>query len=100
VTLDTGTRPLSSWPFEGSATVRALPRPDAVVPGGGGVLGAAAPWDFGHSRRLISTASVTAGRFLDGLSVTGPGLYRGHDHRESSAITAEPTTPSRAGAVR
>ncbi|MET7367689.1 patatin-like phospholipase family protein [Streptomyces sp. NPDC005566] len=35
-----------------------------------------APWDFGHSQRLISTASRTAGRFLDELHVSGPGLYR------------------------
>jgi NTE family protein len=38
-----------------------------------------APWDFRHSRRLISTASRTAGRFLDGLHVSGPGLYRDDD---------------------
>ena len=100
MTRDKRTRPLSSSPLEGSTTLRAFPRPVAVVPGGGGVLGAAAPWNFGHSRRLISTASVTAGRFLDWPSVTEPGLYRGHDHRESPAITAEPTTPSEAGAIR
>ncbi|MFC8222834.1 patatin-like phospholipase family protein [Streptomyces sp. NPDC057362] len=35
-----------------------------------------APWDFGHSQRLISTASQTAGHFIDALHVTGPGLYR------------------------
>ncbi|GAA0502128.1 hypothetical patatin-like protein [Paractinoplanes deccanensis] len=35
------------------------------------------PWDFGHARRLIRTASATAGRFLDELRVDGPGLYRG-----------------------
>ncbi|MEU2431454.1 patatin-like phospholipase family protein [Streptomyces sp. NPDC007861] len=34
------------------------------------------PWDFGHSQRLIGTASLTAGRFLDGLRIDGPGLYR------------------------
>ncbi|WP_191298934.1 patatin-like phospholipase family protein [Lentzea cavernae] len=34
------------------------------------------PWDFRHSARLIATASRTAGRFLDGLRVSGPGLYR------------------------
>ncbi|MFC5801157.1 patatin-like phospholipase family protein [Streptomyces formicae] len=37
------------------------------------------PWDFGHSQRLISTASLTAGRFLDGLRINGPGLYRVDD---------------------
>ncbi|WUD70844.1 patatin-like phospholipase family protein [Streptomyces sp. NBC_00510] len=35
-----------------------------------------APWDFGHSERLISTAHRTAADFLDGLSLSGPGLYR------------------------
>ncbi|MFE9624667.1 patatin-like phospholipase family protein [Streptomyces sp. NPDC006527] len=35
-----------------------------------------APWDFGHSQRLISTAALAAGRFLDGLRIGGPGLYR------------------------
>ncbi|GAA3775011.1 patatin-like phospholipase family protein [Streptomyces chiangmaiensis] len=42
------------------------------------------PWDFGHSQRLISTASRTAGRFLDGLHISGPGLYRG-DHPPPAA---------------
>ncbi|WP_327582541.1 patatin-like phospholipase family protein [Nonomuraea sp. NBC_00507] len=35
-----------------------------------------APWDFGHSQRLINTACLAAGRFLDGLRISGPGLYR------------------------
>ncbi|MGX9883369.1 patatin-like phospholipase family protein [Streptomyces sp. NPDC002276] len=35
-----------------------------------------APWDFGHSQRLIDTACFTAGLFLDGLRISGPGLYR------------------------
>ncbi|GIH22667.1 patatin [Acrocarpospora phusangensis] len=34
-----------------------------------------APWDFRHSRRLINTACLAAGRFLDGLRISGPGLY-------------------------
>ncbi|MEV0825168.1 patatin-like phospholipase family protein [Nonomuraea rubra] len=34
-----------------------------------------APWDFRHAERLIGTAARTAGRFLDGLRVNGPGLY-------------------------
>ncbi|GII56526.1 patatin [Planotetraspora thailandica] len=38
-----------------------------------------APWDFGHSQQLIDTASLAAGRFLDGLRISGPGLYRGDD---------------------
>ncbi|WP_416982606.1 patatin-like phospholipase family protein [Streptomyces sp. T028] len=48
--------------------------PTVVLPTGIGDW--PAPWDFGHSQRLINTASVTAGRFLDGLRVSGPGLYR------------------------
>lgn len=47
-----------------------------------------APWDFGHSQRLISTASRSAGRFLDELRVSGPGLYRVDD----SAMTGTATT--------
>ncbi|MFI0447507.1 patatin-like phospholipase family protein [Actinomadura sp. 6N118] len=35
-----------------------------------------APWDFGHSQRLIDTAYLAAGRFLDRLRISGPGLYR------------------------
>lgn len=35
-----------------------------------------APWDFGQSHRLIETACREAGRFLDGLRISGPGLYR------------------------
>ncbi|WP_427917322.1 patatin-like phospholipase family protein [Streptomyces sp. cg40] len=38
-----------------------------------------APWDFGHSQRLIDTACFTAGLFLDGLRISGPGLYRVDD---------------------
>ncbi|WP_336215884.1 patatin-like phospholipase family protein [Nonomuraea sp. LPB2021202275-12-8] len=34
-----------------------------------------APWDFGHSQRLINTAALAAGCFLDGLRISGPGLY-------------------------
>ena len=56
-----------------------------------------APWDFGQSRRLISTASVTAGRFLDGLRVSGPGLYRSDDHPVTSAGPGETVTSSVAG---
>lgn len=49
-----------------------------------------APWDFSHSQRLISTASVTAGRFLDRLTVSGPGLYRTDDSvgQAASAISS------------
>jgi NTE family protein len=44
-----------------------------------------APWDFGQSQRLISTASVTAGRFLDRLRISGAGLYRVDDRAERPA---------------
>jgi NTE family protein len=53
-----------------------------------------APWDFGHSQRLISTASRTAGRFLDGLRISGPGLYRTDDPPATSAGPGEPSTSS------
>jgi NTE family protein len=48
--------------------------PTVVLPTG--IEAWPAPWDFRHSQRLISTASRTAGRFLDGLRISGPGLYR------------------------
>ncbi|MFI7642859.1 patatin-like phospholipase family protein [Nonomuraea sp. NPDC049400] len=51
--------------------------PTVVVPTG--IETWPAPWDFGHSQRLIDTASLAAGRFLDGLRVSGPGLYRAGD---------------------
>ncbi|TDD03727.1 patatin-like phospholipase family protein [Nonomuraea deserti] len=66
--------------------------PTVVVPTG--VETWPAPWDFGHSRRLITTASGTAGRFLDGLRVSGPGLYRADDPPADPARTA---TASEAG---
>ncbi|MFD3312469.1 patatin-like phospholipase family protein [Streptomyces sp. NPDC058694] len=53
-----------------------------------------APWDFGHSERLISTASRTAGRFLDGLHVSGPGLYRADGPPATSDGPAEAPTSS------
>lgn len=48
--------------------------PTVVVPTG--IETWPAPWDFRQSQRLIDTASLAAGRFLDGLRVNGPGLYR------------------------
>jgi NTE family protein len=47
-----------------------------------------APWDFRHAERLISTAARTAGRFLDGLHVNGPGLYGPSCHPAGSAAEA------------
>ncbi|WP_260462831.1 patatin-like phospholipase family protein [Streptomyces sp. TRM72054] len=58
-----------------------------------------APWDFGHTRRLISTASRTAGRFLDGLRISGPGLYRVEDAPAVPAGPGEPSTSSASGAA-
>ena len=55
--------------------------PTVVLPTG--VEAWPAPWDFRHSQRLISTASVTAGRFLDRLDVGGPGLYRAGSQPEA-----------------
>lgn len=64
--------------------------PTVVLPTGTEVW--PAPWDFGHSQRLISTASRTAGRFIDGLRVSGPGLYR---VEEAPTTAAGPTgTPN------
>lgn len=56
------------------------------------------PWDFGHSQRLISTASRAAGRFLDGLRVSGPGLYRENGPTEPATPTpaAHTTVPTAA----
>ncbi|NAS22970.1 patatin-like phospholipase family protein [Herbidospora sp. NEAU-GS84] len=47
--------------------------PTVVLPTG--VDSWPAPWDFRHAQRLIDTARCAAGRFLDGLRVSGPGLY-------------------------
>ncbi|QFQ95058.1 patatin-like phospholipase family protein [Streptomyces phaeolivaceus] len=51
-----------------------------------------APWDFGHTQRLIGTASRTAGRFLDELHIRGPGLYRADDPAPTPAAPAGPGT--------
>lgn len=59
--------------------------PTVVLPTG--IEAWPAPWDFGQSQRLISTAHRTAGQFLDGLRISGPGLYR---TEEPSATSAEP----------
>ncbi|MFG3660889.1 patatin-like phospholipase family protein [Streptomyces sp. NPDC047706] len=45
------------------------------------------PWDFSHSKRLISTAALAAGDFLDSLRIDGPGLYQGGD------LVTAPTGP-------
>ncbi|MGP4008433.1 patatin-like phospholipase family protein [Streptomyces sp. 4N124] len=70
--------------------------PTVVLPTG--IESWPAPWDFGHSQRLISTASLTAGRFLDGLRIDGPGLYRADDPSVPSARPGEASTSSIQGA--
>ncbi|WP_230396344.1 patatin-like phospholipase family protein [Streptomyces blattellae] len=66
--------------------------PTVVLPTG--IEAWPAPWDFGHSQRMISTASRTAGRFLDGLRIDGPGLYRADDTAVPSAGPGEASTSS------
>ncbi|MFF0013218.1 patatin-like phospholipase family protein [Streptomyces sp. NPDC005374] len=51
--------------------------PTVVLPTG--IEAWPAPWDFGQTQRLISTTCLTAERFLDGLRINGPGLYRVDD---------------------
>ncbi|MFF3464659.1 patatin-like phospholipase family protein [Streptomyces sp. NPDC002619] len=70
--------------------------PTVVLPTG--IEAWPAPWDFGHSQRLISTASLTAGRFLDGLRISGPGLYRVNDPSATSASPGDASTSSIPGA--
>nr|WP_063818107.1 patatin-like phospholipase family protein [Herbidospora sakaeratensis] len=60
--------------------------PTVVLPTG--VDSWPAPWDFGHAQRLIDTACHTAGRFLDGLRVSGPGLY-GVDGPAAASVRTE-----------
>ncbi|MGI5290080.1 patatin-like phospholipase family protein [Nonomuraea polychroma] len=55
------------------------------------------PWDFSHSRRLINTASLAAGRFIDGLRISGPGLYRVDGPPETSADPGTSWTASVSG---
>lgn len=65
--------------------------PTAVVPAG--IEARPAPWGFGHSRRLVDTA----GRFLDRLRVSGPGLHRGEDRLSATSVvpgTARTVSPS------
>ncbi|MER6158172.1 patatin-like phospholipase family protein [Streptomyces sp. NPDC001868] len=66
--------------------------PTVVLPTG--IEAWPAPWDFGHTQRLISTASDTAGRFLDELHIRGPGLYRVDDPPATPAGPGEASTSS------
>ncbi|GAA4557200.1 patatin-like phospholipase family protein [Planotetraspora kaengkrachanensis] len=58
-----------------------------------------APWDFGHSQRLINTASLAAGRFLDELRISGPGLYRADGPSATSAGPGQVRTASVSGSL-
>ncbi|MGW1713476.1 patatin-like phospholipase family protein [Streptomyces sp. NPDC002156] len=66
--------------------------PTVVLPTG--IEAWPAPWDFRHSQRLINTASRTAGRFLDGLHIDGPGLYRVDAPSTAPALRGGATTSS------
>lgn len=66
--------------------------PTVVLPTG--IEAWPAPWDFRHSQRLINTASRTAGRFLDGLRIDGPGLYRVDAPSTAPALPGGATTSS------
>ena len=56
--------------------------PTVVLPTG--ITAWPAPWDFGQTPRLIRTASVAAGRFIDQVHIDGPGLYRAGDQPVTS----------------
>ncbi|MFD7436353.1 patatin-like phospholipase family protein [Streptomyces sp. NPDC059861] len=66
--------------------------PTVVLPTG--IEAWPSPWDFGQSQRLISTAHRTAGQFLDGLRINGPGLYRTEEPPAASADPGEASTHS------
>ncbi|MDQ0757762.1 NTE family protein [Streptomyces canus] len=68
--------------------------PTVVLPTG--IEAWPAPWDFGQSQRLISTACLTAERFLDGLRISGTGLYRADDFSAASGGPGETSISSMA----
>nr|WSZ12205.1 patatin-like phospholipase family protein [Streptomyces canus] len=68
--------------------------PTVVLPTG--IEAWPAPWDFGQSQRLISTACRAAEGFLDGLRISGPGLYRVDDSSAASEGPDETTISSTA----
>ena len=72
--------------------------PTVVLPTG--IENWPAPWDFGDSQRLITTASLAAGRFLDGLRISGPGLYRVDDPPATPAGPDKARTASVSGVGR
>nr|WP_215203613.1 hypothetical protein [Streptomyces sp. CHD11] len=63
--------------------------PTAVVPTG--IEGRPAPWDLGHAQRMIDTAALAGGRFLDRLRIEGPGLH-GDDDSPAAVPSAAPGT--------
>ncbi|WP_328745288.1 patatin-like phospholipase family protein [Streptomyces sp. NBC_00285] len=70
--------------------------PTVVLPTG--IEAWPAPWDFGQTQRLISTTCLTAERFLDGLRISGPGLYRVDDASAASGGPGETSISSTAEA--
>ncbi|MET8644174.1 patatin-like phospholipase family protein [Streptomyces sp. NPDC004074] len=73
--------------------------PTVVLPSG--IEAWPAPWDFGRSQRLISTALRTAERFLDESRINEPGPYRPDDPpaTAASAGPGEASTFSAPGVV-
>ncbi|SCG77395.1 patatin-like phospholipase family protein [Micromonospora humi] len=59
-----------------------------------------APWDFGQSQRLISTAERAAECFIERLRIGGPGLYREDSPARSSIEGDGKPVLSAAGAGR
>ncbi|WP_329252865.1 patatin-like phospholipase family protein [Streptomyces canus] len=68
--------------------------PTVVLPTG--IEAWPAPWDFGQSQRLISTACLAAEHFLNGLHISGPGLYRVDGSSAASGGPDETTISSTA----
>lgn len=58
--------------------------PAVVVPTG--IETWPAPWVFGRSQRLTDTTARTAGRLLDRLHVSGPGLHRDEDRPSAPSV--------------
>jgi NTE family protein len=68
--------------------------PTVVLPTG--IEAWPAPWDFGQSQRLITTACLAAENFLNGLRISGPGLYRVDDSSAAAEGPDETTISSTA----
>jgi NTE family protein len=65
--------------------------PVVVVPSGTDTW--PAPWDFGRSRRLITCAAIATDRFVNGLQICGPGLFR--EGSNDVPLLRSPRTSSR-----